>query len=211
MAKKIIFQILNSFRVIAFWIFISLIFVSIVAAREEMKVTVTVEDGVLGDRINNIASGQEFICVCNGKNITVFDTIGREKGDKVQVIFRDGEYYALVDPENPKIGVDKWDRINYKFNMATGGNWFFTFAAYIFFLVLTIKSRKEFRNEYPILLTVTHVFGLISVFLFYIYCFWIEFFTLILYAVVFAIIWINRIVSHNLRRKMDASAQTKNT
>ena len=211
MVKSIIFQILNSFRIITFWLLIPFIFIGCMAAIRESKVEITLKDAVLRTRVNHYASAQEFECEVDGRSVIVVDDYEHEVGDQVQLIYRDGEYYALVDPENPKIGVDKWDRINYKFNMATGGNWFFTFAAYIFFLVLTIKSRKEFRNEYPILLTVTHVFGLISVFLFYIYCFWIEFFTLILYAVVFAIIWINRIVSHNLRQKMAASAQTKNT
>ena len=41
--KKSIFQIFNGFRIVAFWIFASLLFLSVIAAVRESKVKVTVE------------------------------------------------------------------------------------------------------------------------------------------------------------------------
>ena len=202
MIKKSIVQILNGFRIIAFWIFASLLVISVMAAERESKVKITVEDAVLGYKINEYGMGeriQEFDCVVNGRKIVVHDTEGRKTGDKVQLIFRDGEYYALVSSEFPENGVTLKDRISYRFTMATGGNLVFTLIAYVFFFIITFKTRKEFRKEYSVLLIVTHVFGLISVFLFWIYCFWLEFFNLIVYAVIFAIIWIIRVIVHNRR------------
>ena len=202
MIKKSIFQILNGFRIIAFWIFASLLVISVMAAERESKVKITVEDAVLGYKINEYGVGdriQEFDCVVNGRKIVVHDTEGRKTGDKVQLIFRDGEYYALVSSEFPDNGVTLRDRISYRFTMATGGNLVFTLIAYVFFFIITFKTRKEFRKEYPVLFIVTHVFGLISVFLFWIYCFWLEFFNMIVYAVIFAIIWIIRVIVHNRR------------
>lgn len=202
MIKKSIFQILNGFRIIAFWIFASLLVISVMAAVRESKVKITVEDAVLGYKINEYGMGdriQEFDCVVNGRKIVVHDTEGRKTGDKVQLIFRDGEYYALVSSEFPESGVTLKDRISYRFTMATGGNLIFTLIAYVFFFIITFKTRKDLRKEYPVLFIVTHVFGLISVFLFWIYCFWLEFFNLIVYAVIFAIIWIIRVIVHNRR------------
>ena len=202
MIKKSIFQILNGFRIIAFWIFASLLVISVMAAERESKVKITVEDAVLGYKINEYGMGdriQEFDCVVNGRKIVVHDTEGRKTGDQVQLIFRDGEYYALVSSEFPENGVTLKDRISYRFTMATGGNLVFTLIAYVFFFIITFKTRKDLRKEYPVLFIVTHVFGLISVFLFWIYCFWLEFFNLIVYAVIFAIIWIIRVIVHNRR------------
>lgn len=202
--KKSIFQIFNGFRIVAFWIFASLLFLSVIAAVRESKVKVTVEDAVLGYKINEYGIGtriQEFDCVVNGRKIVVYDTNGRKTGDNVQLIFRDGEYYSLVDPENPEIGVSMKERISYRFTMATGGNLFFTVIAYVFFFLLTIKSRKEHRKEYPVLFIVTHICGILSVFLFWIYCYWLDFLNLIFYAVIFAIIWIVRVIAHNIKLK----------
>ena len=204
MIKKSVFPVLNGFRVVAFWIFTSLLVISVMAAVQELKVNVTVEDGVLGDKINEYGAGtriQEFYCDCNGEKIVVQDTDGHKAGDNVQLIFRDGEYYALVNPENPDIGVTLSDRISYRFTMATGGNLLFTVIAYVLFLVLTIKTIKESWKEYPVLLTVTHICGLISLILFMRFCFWLDFLNLIIYAVIFAIIWIIRVASHNARRR----------
>ncbi len=204
MIKKSVFQILNGFRVVAFWIFASLLVISVMAAVQESKVNVTVEDGVLGDKINEYGAGtkiQEFYCTCNGEKIVVQDTDGHKTGDKVQLIFRDGEYYALVNPENPDVGVTLKDRISYRFTMATGGNLLFTVIAYVFLLILTIKTIKEAWKEYPILHIVTHICGLISLILFMIYCFWLDFLNLIIFAVTFSIIWIIRVILHNARKK----------
>ena len=202
MMKKSIFQVFNGFRVIAFWIFASLLVISVMAAVRESRVHVTVEDAVLGDKINEYAAGQEFICMHNGERLIVVDTEGRKTGDKVQLIFRDGKYYSLVNPDYPDIGVTLKDRISYRFTMATGGNLLFTVIAYVFFYILTFKTRTESRKEYPVLFIVTHIFGLISVFLFWIYCFWLDFLNLIVYAVIFAVIWIIRVIVHNVRTKV---------
>ena len=204
MFKKSVFQILNGFRAIAFWIFASLLVISVMAAAQESKVNVTVEDGVLGDKINEYGAGtriQEFYCTCNGEKIIVQDTDGHKTGDKVQLIFRDGEYYSLVSRDFPENGVDFWNRISYRFTMATGGNLLFTVIAYVFLLILTFKTIKETWKEYPVLHIVTHICGLISLFLFMIYCFWLDFLNLIIYAVIFAIIWIVRAFLHNARKK----------
>ena len=121
---------------------------------------------------------------------------GRKAGDEVQLIFRDGEYYAIVNPKYPDSGVSFKDRISYRFTMATGGNLLFTVIAYVVFLILTIKSRKGFREEYPKLFIITHICGVLSVILFQIYSFWLDFLNLIVYAVIFAIIWIIRVLVH---------------
>ena len=190
MIKKSILQILYGFRIVSFWVFVALLVVSIMAAVRESKVNITVEDAVLGYKINEYAGIQEFNCVCGGKSITVHDTKGRKTGDEVQLIFRDGEYYALVNPEFPDNGVTLKDRVSYRFNMATGGNLLFTLIAYIILFIVTFKSRKESWEEYPKLHIVTHVFGVVSVVLFVLWCFWLDFLNLIVYAVIFAIIWI---------------------
>ena len=203
MIKKSIFQIFNGFRIVAFWIFASLFVLSVMEAVRESKVKVTVEDAVLGYKINEYGAGQriqEFDCVVNGRKIVVHDLEGRKTGDEVQLIFRDGEYYAIVNPKYPNSGVALKDRISYRFTMATGGNLIFTVIAYVFFFILTIKSRKDFRKEYPILFIITHICGLLSVFLFLIYCFWLDFLNLIVYAVIFAVIWIIRVIVHNVQR-----------
>ena len=194
MVKKSILQILNGFRIVAFWIFVALLVVSIVEAVREMQVEVTVEDAVLGDKINEYAGIQEFGCICNGERIIVHDTEGRKTGDAVQLIFRDGEYYSLVSRKFPDNGVKLWNRVSYRFTMATGGNLPFTLIAYIVFLIATIKTRKEFRQEYPKLFIVTHIFGAVSVVLFYIYCFWLDFLNLIAFGVIFGVIWIVRVI-----------------
>lgn len=198
MIKKIFFQILNGFRVVAFWIFVALLIVSIMAAVREAQVNVIVEDAVLGDKINEYAGIQEFRCNCNGKSIIVHDTDGRKTGDEVQLIFRDGDYYSIVNPEFPDNGVTLKDRVSYHFTMATGGNLLFTFIAYIFFLIVTFKSRKESWKEYPKLFIITHIFGAVSAALFYVYCFWLDFLNLIIYAVIFGCIWIIRVIIHNV-------------
>ena len=204
MVKKSIFQILNGFRVVAFWIFMALLVVSIMAAVREARVEITLEDGVLGDRINHYGLDgniQEFDCNVNGKNIVVVDTEGRKTGDKVQLIFRDGSYYALVNPDFPDSGVTFMDRVSFRFNMATGGNLLFTVIAYVFFLLLTLKTRKETIEEFPILLIITHIAGLLSVILFILMCYWLDFVNLIIYAVIFAIIWMGWVIVHNVRKK----------
>ncbi|MBP3232847.1 MAG: hypothetical protein J6M65_00280 [Eubacterium sp.] len=201
MIKKSIFQILNGFRVVAFWIFAALLIISIKEAVRESGVNITVEDAVLGDKINEYAGIQEFTCVCNGKTITVSDTKGRKTGDKVQLIFRDGKYYALVNPEYPDNGVTLKDRVSYHFTMATGGNLIFTFIAYIFLLIFTFKSRKESRQEYPILFIITHICGLMSAVLFILWCFWLDFLNLIVYAVIFGCIWIIRVIIRSVSGK----------
>ena len=196
--KKAIFQILNGFRIVAFWIFAALLVVSVMAAVDESKVNVTVEDAVLGDKINDLASGQEFLVNHNGERLVVMVTkdYGMETGDEVQLIFRDGEYYSLVNPDFPKNGVDFWERVSYRFTMATGGNLFFTLIAYVLLLLITIKHRSGFRKEYPVLFAVTHVCGILSVGLFILWCYWLEFINLIFYAVIFAVVWIVRVCTH---------------
>ena len=194
--KSAVFQVLNGFRIVAFWIFMALLVVSVMEAVRESKVTITVEDAVLGDKLNELASGQEFIVNHNGERLTVHTDKRWKTGDTVQLIFRNGNYYAIVNPDNPKVGVDFWERVNYRFTMATGGNLLFTFMAYALLLIITFKHRKGFRKEYPVLFWVTHVCGLLSVGLFILWCFWLDFLNLIIYGVIFAIIWIVRVISH---------------
>jgi len=208
MVKKCILQILNGFRIVAFWIFVSLLVVSVVEAVREMQVEVTVEDAVLGDKVNEYAGIQEFSCICNGERIIVHDTEGRKTGDAVQLIFRDGKYYSLVSTMFPDNGVKLWNRVSYRFTMATGGNLLFTLIAYIVFFIPTFKSRKEFRLEYPRLFWITHIFGLVSAVLFYIYCFWFDFINLIFYAVIFGVIWIVRVIVHNVLLAKNKSVGT---
>ena len=201
MIKDIFFQIMNSFRLVAFWLMLSLTMLGLAAAISEMKVTVTVEDAVLGDRINHYASGQEFYCMVNGKRIVVFDTENRNTGDEVQLIFRDGNYYAIRSSKFPDVGVGTWERVSYRFTSSTGGNVVFVVIAYIVLTLLTIRSRTGFRKEYKILAIVTHVFGLIFTILFFLTAFWLDVQALIVYAVLFGVICIIWVIVHNVNGK----------
>ena len=205
MLKKVVFEILNSFRIISFWLLVSFLIIGVSAAIRESKVKITIEDTVLGEKVNEYASGQEFQCVVNGRSLVVVDHEGRETGDEVQLIFRNGEYYAIRSEQFPEIGVDKWSRISFKFTDTTKGNEVFVLIAYILFTILTIKSRKDFRKKYFVSAIVTHVFGVLTVIGFIWTCFWLDVMALIVYAVVFAIFWIVWVLVKNIKINKELS------
>ena len=199
MVKNIIFQILNSFRIIAFWLLIPFLFIGGQAAIRESKVEITIKETVLGERINHYASGQEFQCVVDGRSVVVVDHYEHEEGDTVELIYRNGELYGIRNEEFPEIGVDLGDRVRYKYTEETKGNDAFILMALILFTILTIKSRKEFRKKYFIPAIVTHVAGVLMGIFFIMTCFWLECLVPIFYAVTFAIFWIIWIIVKNIK------------
>lgn len=199
MLKNIIFQIFNSFRIIAFWLLIPFLFIGCSAAIRESKVEITLKDAVLRDKVNQYASAQEFECVVDGRSVIVVDPYEHEIGDKVQLIYRNGEYYSIRSEEFPDNGVTLKERVMFKYTDTTKGNDVFILIAYILFTILTFKTRKEFRQRYFIPAIVTHVFGIITAIFFVLTCFWLDVLTLIIYAVIFALFWIIWIIVKNVK------------
>lgn len=199
MIKNIIFQLLNSFRIITFWLLLPFLFIGCRAAINESKVEITLKDTVLGDQVNHYASAQEFECVVDGRRLIVVDAYKHESGDKVQLIYRDGEYYSIRSEEFPDSGVTLKERVSYKYTETTKGNDFFILIVYIILTILTFRTRKDFRQIYFKPSIVTHVFGCITAVFFVLTCFWLEFITLIIYAIIFSIFWIVWITVKNIK------------
>ena len=199
MVKSIIFQILNSFRIITFWLLIPFIFIGCRAAIRESKVEITLKDAVLRTRVNHYASAQEFECEVDGRSVIVVDDYEHEVGDQVQLIYRDGEYYSIRSEEFPDNGVTLKNRIMFRYTDTTKGNDVFILIAYIILTILTIKTRKDFRQKYFVPAIVTHIFGVITAILFVLTCFWLDVFVLVIYAVIFARFWVIWIIVKNLK------------
>ena len=199
MVKSIIFQILNSFRIITFWLLIPLIFIGCMAAIRESKVEITLKDAVLRTRVNHYASAQEFECAVDGRSVIVVDDYEHEVGDQVQLIYRDGEYYSIRSEEFPDSGVTLKERVKFRYTDTTKGNDVFILIAYIILTILTFKTRKDFRQKYFVPAIVTHIFGVITAILFVLTCFWLDVLVLVIYAVIFAIFWIIWIIVKNLK------------
>ena len=199
MVKSIIFQILNSFRIITFWLLIPFIFIGCMAAIRESKVEITLKDAVLRTRVNHYASAQEFECEVDGRSVIVVDDYEHEVGDQVQLIYRDGEYYSIRSEEFPDSGVTLKNRVMFRYTDATKGNDVFILIAYIILTILTFKTRKDFRQKFFVPAIVTHIFGVITAILFVLTCFWLDVFVLIIYAVIFGIFWIIWIIVKNLK------------
>ena len=199
MVKSIIFQILNSFRIITFWLLIPFIFIGCMAAIRESKVEITLKDAVLRTRVNHYASAQEFECEVDGRSVIVVDAYEHEVGDQVQLIYRDGEYYSIRSEEFPDSGVTLKERVKFRYTDATKGNDVFILIAYIILTILTFKTRKDFRQKFFVPAIVTHIFGVITAILFVLTCFWLDVFVLVIYAVIFAIFWIIWIIVKNLK------------
>ena len=199
MVKSIIFQILNRFRIITFWLLIPFIFIGCMAAIRESKVEITLKDAVLRTRVNHYASAQEFECEVDGRSVIVVDDYEHEVGDQVQLIYRDGEYYSIRSEEFPDSGVTLKERVKFRYTDATKGNDVFILIAYIILTILTFKTRKDFRQKFFVPAIVTHIFGVITAILFVLTCFWLDVFVLIIYAVIFAIFWIIWIIVKNLK------------
>ena len=199
MVKSIIFQILNSFRIITFWLLIPLIFIGCMAAIRESKVEITLKDAVLRTRVNHYASAQEFECEVDGRSVIVVDAYEHEVGDQVQLIYRDGEYYSIRSEEFPDSGVTLKERVKFRYTDTTKGNDVFILIAYIILTILTFKTRKDFRQKYFVPAIVTHIFGVITAIFFVLTCFWLDVLVLVIYAVIFAIFWIIWIIVKNLK------------
>ncbi len=200
MVKSIIFQILNSFRIITFWLLIPFIFIGCRAAIRESKVEITLKDAVLRTRVNHYASAQEFECEVDGRSVIVVDDYEHEVGDQVQLIYRDGEYYSIRSEEFPDNGVTLKNRVMFRYTDTTKGNDVFILIAYIILTILTIKTRKDFRQKYFVPAIVTHIFGVITAILFVLTCFWLDVLVLVIYSVIFAIFWIIWIIVKNVVR-----------
>jgi len=201
LVKRIIFQILNSFRIIAFWLLIPFLYIGCMAAIRESKVEITIKDTVLRRQVNHYASAQEFECVVDGRSVIVVDAYKHKTGDRVQLIYRDGEYYSIRSEEFPDNGVSLTDRVRFRYVETTKGNDAFILIAYILLSILTFKTRKDFRRDYFIPAIITHVFGVITAVLFVLTCYWLDVITLIFYAVVFAIFWIVWIIVRNVNKR----------
>ncbi len=200
MIKSIIFQILNSFRIITFWLLIPFIFIGCRAAIRESKVEITLKDAVLRTRVNHYASAQEFECEVDGRSVIVVDDYEHEVGDQVQLIYRDGEYYSIRSEEFPDNGVTLKNRVMFRYTDTTKGNDVFILIAYIILTILTFKTRKDFRQKYFVPVIVTHIFGVITAILFVLTCFWLDVSVLVIYAVIFAIFWVIWIIVKNVVR-----------
>lgn len=199
MFKSIIFQILNGFRIVTFWLLIPFLFIGFSAAIKESKVEITLKDTVLRRQVNHYANAQEFECVVDGRSVIVVDDYEHEVGDQVQLIYRNGEYYSIRSEEFPDNGVTLKERVRFKYIDATKGNDFFILIAYILFTILTFGTRKDFRKKYFMQACVTHVFGGLTAIFFVITCFWLDVITLIFYAVIFSIFWIIWIIVKNVK------------
>ena len=199
MVKSIIFQILNSFRIITFWLLIPFIFIGCRAAIRESKVEITLKDAVLRTRVNHYASAQEFECEVDGRSVIVVDDYEHEVGDQVQLIYRDGEYYSIRSEEFPDNGVTLKNRVMFRYTDTTKGNDVFILIAYIILTILTFKTRKDFRQKYFVPAIVTHIFGVITAILFVLTCFWLDVLVLVIYAVIFVIFWVIWIIVKNLK------------
>ncbi|MCR5214983.1 MAG: hypothetical protein K6E10_11260 [Eubacterium sp.] len=160
---------------------------------------ITLKDTVLGSQVNHYASAQEFECVVDGRRVVVVDNYKHETGDKVQLIYRDGEYYSIRSEEFPDSGVTLMERLRFKYIDNTKGNDFFILIVYILLTILTFRTRIDFRKKYFKLAIVTHVFGGITAVLFVLTCFWLDVITLIFYAVIFSIFWIVWITVKNVK------------
>lgn len=203
MIKSIILHILNSFRIITFWLLIPFLFIGCMAAIKESKVEITLKDTVLRRQVNHYASAQEFECVVDGRSVIVVDAYEHEAGDKVQLIYRDGEYYGIRSERFPDSGVTLKERVRQKYIDNTKGNDFFILIAYILLTILTFKTRKDFRYKYFIPAIVTHVFGVLTSIFFVMTCFWLDVFPLVFYSVIFSIFWIIWIIAKNVKTYRD--------
>ena len=194
MGKRILGDLLNSLRILLFWILMGFVAIGISSAYREMHVDVTVADGIVGESIVADSYSTEYSCIVNGSEVKLHDTAAHAPGDKVLVVVRDGYPYAIVSSDKVDSYTSMPSRIMRAINYDLKGDYKFVLIPYILLLFVTLRSRREFRKTYPILIVVTHIFGLIFAWLFYITAFWVYVAVPVIYGVIFSVVWIVRIL-----------------
>ena len=194
MGKRILGDLLNGLRIVLFWILVGFVALGVMSAYKEMHVDVTVADGIVGESIVVGSYSTEYSCIVNGSEVKLYDTASHVPGDKVLVIVRDGDPYAIVSSDKVDSYTSMPSRIMRAINYDLKGDYKFVLIPYILLLFITLRSRREFRKTYPILIVVTHIFGLIFAWLFYITAFWLYVAVPVVYGVIFSVVWIVRIL-----------------
>lgn len=194
MGKRIFSDLLNGLRIVLFWILMGFVALGVLSAYKEMHVDVTVADGIVGESIVAGNYSTEYSCIVNGSEVKLHDTAAHAPGDRVLVIVRDGNPYAIVSSDKVDSYTSMPSRIMRAINYDLKGDYVFVLIPYILMLLVTLRSRREFRKTYPILIVVTHIFGLIFAWLFYITAFWFYVAVPVVYGVIFSVVWIVRIL-----------------
>ena len=194
MGKRILGDLLNGLRIVLFWILMGFVAIGVSSAYREMHVDVTVADGIVGESIVAGRYSTEYSCIVNGSEVKLYDTASHAPGDKVLVVVRDGYPYAIVSSDKVDSYTSMPSRIMRAINYDLKGDYKFVLIPYILLLLVTLRSRREFRKTHPILIVVTHIFGLIFAWFFYITAFWIYVTVPVVYGVIFSVVWIVRIL-----------------
>ncbi|MCR5530108.1 MAG: hypothetical protein K6F49_12930 [Saccharofermentans sp.] len=194
MGKRILGDSLNGLRIVLFWILMGFVAIGVSSAYKEMHVDVTVADGIVGESIVAGSYSTEYSCIVNGSEVKLHDTASHVPGDKVLVVVRDGNPYAIVSSDKVDSYTSMPSRIMRAINYDLKGDHVFVLIPYILLLFVTLRSRREFRKTYPVLIVVTHIFGLIFAWLFYITAFWVYVAVPVIYGVIFSVVWIVRIL-----------------
>lgn len=154
-------------------------------------------DSVKPLRRNRIEDLESFLEICRLVIFSisrVLHALGYIEGDKFLVIERNGAPYAIVSSDELDSYTSMPSRIMRAINYDLKGDYVFVLIPYILLLLVTLKSRLEFRKTYPILIVVTNVFGLIFAWFFYITAFWFYVLVPVFYGVVFSVVWVIRIL-----------------
>lgn len=194
MGKRIFSDLLNGLRIVLFWILVGFVALGVMSAYKEMHVDVTVADGIVGESIVVGSYSTEYSCIVNGSEVKLYDTASHVPGDRVLVIVRDGYPYAIVSSDEVDSYTSMPSRIIRAINYDLKGDYKFVLIPYILLLLVTLRSRRDFRKSYPVLIVVTHIFGLIFAWLFYITAFWFYVAVPVVYGVIFSVVWIVRIL-----------------
>ncbi len=194
MGKRILGDLLNGLRIVLFWILMGFVAIGVSSAYKEMHVDVTVADGIVRESIVVDSYSTEYSCIVNGSEVKLHDTAAHAPGDKVLVVVRDDYPYAIVSSDKVDSYTSMPSRIMRAINYDLKGDYKFVLIPYILLLLVTLRSRREFRKTYPILIVVTHIFGLIFAWLFYITAFWLYVAVPVIYGVIFSVVWIVRIL-----------------
>ncbi len=99
MGKRIFSDLLNGLRIVLFWILVGFVALGVMSAYKEMHVDVTVADGIVGESIVVGSYSTEYSCIVNGSEVKLYDTASHVPGDRVLVIVRNGDPYAIVSSD----------------------------------------------------------------------------------------------------------------
>ena len=190
MGKRIFSDLLNGLRIVLFWILVGFVALGVMSAYKEMHVDVTVADGIVGESIVVGRYSTEYSCIVNGSEVKLYDIASHAPGDKVLVVVRDGYPYAIVSSDKVDSYTSMPSRIMRAINYDLKGDYKFVLIPYILLLLVTLRSRRDFRKSYPVLIVITHIFGLIFAWLFYITAFWFYTAAPVAYGIIFSVVWL---------------------